>query len=64
MMKLTEKQLQMLRHADLIEVSHRARQKATARLNDQGFAVLSIAVSNLIAELAENPERLIKEFGP
>lgn len=64
MVKLTEKQLQMLRQVDLIELSHRARQKAAARLNDQGFAVLSIAVSNLIAELAENPERLIKEFGP
>lgn len=63
MVKLTEKQLQMLRQIDLIELSHRARQKAATRLNDQGFAVLSIAVSNFIAELAENPERLIKEFG-
>jgi len=62
-MKLTEKQIQMLKHADLVDMSHRARQKATALLNDQGFAVLSVAVSNLIAEVVENPERLVKEFG-
>lgn len=62
-MKLTEKQIQMLKHADLVDMSHRARQKATALLNDQGFAVLSVAVSNLIAEVVENPEKLVKEFG-
>jgi hypothetical protein len=33
-MKLTEKQLQMLRHADLVDMSHRARQKASALLNN------------------------------
>jgi 3-dehydroquinate dehydratase len=62
-MKLTEKQLQMLKNADLVDMSHKARQKAAQLLNDQGFAVLSIAVSNLIAEIAENPEKLVKEFG-
>ena len=62
-MKLTEKQIQMLKHADLVDMSHRARQKATSLLNDQGFAVLSVAVSNLIAEVVENPEKLVKEFG-
>lgn len=62
-MKLTERQLQLLKNADLVDVSHRARQKATVLLNDQGFAVFSIALSNLIAEIAENPEKLVKEFG-
>ncbi len=62
-MNLTEKQLQMLKNADLVDMSHRARQKAAALLNDQGFAVLSVAVSNLIAEAVENPEKLVREFG-
>jgi 3-dehydroquinate dehydratase len=62
-MKLTERQLQMLRNADLVEMSHKARQKAAALLNDQGFAVFSIAVSNIIAEVVEHPEKFVKEFG-
>ena len=62
-MKLTEKQLQMLKQADLVDLTHKARQKATVLLNDQGFAVLSIAISNLIAEVVENPEKLVQEFG-
>jgi len=33
-MKLTEKQLQMLKHADLVDMSHKARQKASVLLND------------------------------
>ena len=63
MLKLTEKQRQMLKRADLVEISHKARKKAATLLNDQGFAVLSVAVSNLIAEAVENPESLIKESG-
>ena len=62
-MKLTERQLKMLKNADLVAMSHKARQKAAVLLNDQGFAVLSVAVSNLIAEVVENPEKLVKEFG-
>lgn len=62
-MNLTEKQLQMLKNADLVDMTHKARQKAASLLNDQGFAVLSVAVSNLIAEVVENPEKLVKEFG-
>lgn len=62
-MKLTEKQLEMLKNADLVDMSHKARQKTAALLNDQGFAVLSIAVSNLIAEVVENPEKLVRDFG-
>ena len=62
-MKLTEKQLQMLKHANLVDLSHKARKKSAALLNDQGFAVLSISVSNLIAELAENPEKLVEKLG-
>lgn len=56
-MKLTERQLQILKHADLVDMSHKARQKAAALLNDQGFAVLSVAVSNLIAQVVEDPKR-------
>lgn len=62
-MNLPEKQLQMLKNADLVDMTHKARQKAASLLNDQGFAVLSVAVSNLIAEVVENPEKLVKEFG-
>ncbi len=62
-MKLTDRQLQMLKHADLVDLSHKARQKAATLLNDQGLAILSIVVSNLIAEVVENPEKLGKEFG-
>jgi 3-dehydroquinate dehydratase len=56
-MKFTKKQLQILKHADLVDMSHKARQKAAVLLNDQGFAVLSVAVSNLIAQVVEDPER-------
>ena len=45
-MKLTEKQLEMLKHANLVDISRRARQKAATLLNDQGVAALSVAVSN------------------
>lgn len=61
-MKLTELQLQLLKQADLVEMAHRARQQAAALLNDQGFAVLSLALSNLLVEVVEHPEKLIKEF--
>jgi hypothetical protein len=40
-----------------------ARQKAALLLNDQGFAVLSVALSNLITEMVEHPEKLVREFG-
>jgi 3-dehydroquinate dehydratase len=62
-MKLTEKQLHMLQQADLVDMTHQARQKAALLLNDQGFAVLSVAISNLITEMVEHPERLVREFG-
>ena len=61
-MKLTKRQLQMLKHADLVDMSHTARHKAAALLNDQGFAVFSVAVSNLIAEIVEHPEKFVKEY--
>ena len=44
-MKLTERQLQMLKHASLVDLSHKARKKSAMLLNDQGFTVLSISVS-------------------
>ena len=62
-MKLTDKQVEALREADLVEMTLKAREKAAKLLNDQGFAVLSVALSNVIAEVAEHPERLVKEFG-
>lgn len=53
----------MLKQADLLDLSDKARHKATMLLNDQGFAILSIVLSNLIAGVAEHPEKLVKEFG-
>ena len=62
-MNLTDKQRQKLENADLVALSHEARQQTASLLNDQGFAVLSVAVANLIAEAIENPEKLIQASG-
>ena len=61
-MKLTEKQLQMLKKTDLVELSHKARREAMPLLNDQGLTMLSLVVSNFIADIVEHPDKLVKEF--
>lgn len=61
-MKLTKKQIERLKKLDIVKASHEARHESNRLLNDQGFAALSIAVSNVIADIAEHPERLVKEF--
>lgn len=60
-MKLSEKQLELLRDADLLQMSHEAREDAMHLLNDQGFTVFAVALSNLIAEMVEHPEKIIRE---
>ncbi len=59
-MNLTDKQRLQLKQCDLAALSHEARDKANALLNDQGFAVLSLVVSNFIADIAEHPEKLVE----
>jgi len=57
-MKLSKKEARYLKEVDLIEATRKARQDASRLLNDQGLSVLSIALSNFIAEMMEHPERL------
>lgn len=61
-MKLTKKQAERLKDVNIVKASQKAREDAAHLLNDQGFAVLSIAVSNFIADIAEHPDKLVKEF--
>ena len=61
-MKLTDKQLQMLKKTSLVELSQKARQDAAPLLNDQGLTMLSLVVSNFIADIVDHPEKLVKEF--
>lgn len=61
-MELTEMQLKKLKKLDIVEATQQARTESSQILNDQGFAVLSVAVSHLIADIVEHPEKLIKEF--
>jgi hypothetical protein len=61
-MKLTKKQTEKLKTLDIVKATQEARTESSQILNDQGFAVLSVAVSHLIADIAEHPEKLVKEF--
>lgn len=61
-MKLAKKHTEKLKKLDIVKATREARIESAHLLNDQGFAVLSVAVSNVIADIAENPERLVKEF--
>lgn len=61
-MRLTKKQTEKLRKLDIVKASQEARDESTHLLNDQGFAVLSIAVSHFITDIAEHPEKLVREF--
>lgn len=61
-MKLSKKQEEKLKKIDIVKATQEAREESNLLLNDQGFAVLSIAVSHFIADIAQHPEKLIKEF--
>jgi len=61
-MKLTKKQQEKLKKLDIVKATQKARKESDSILNDQGFAVLSIAVSHFIADIAQRPEKLAKEF--
>lgn len=62
-MNLTDSQKEKLRNLDIVQTTHQAREDAYRLMNDQGFTVFAILISNIIAEMAEHPEKLIKEFG-
>jgi hypothetical protein len=61
-MKLTKKQATGLKKIDIVKTTHKAREESNRLLNDQGFVILSVAVSRFIADIVEHPERLIKEL--
>lgn len=61
-MELTKEQIEKLKKLDIVKATQEARTESSQILNDQGFAVLSVAVSHLIADIAEHPEKLVKEF--
>lgn len=61
-MKLTDMQREKLKKLDIVKATQGARTESSRILNDQGFSVLSIAVSHFIADIVEHPEKLIKEF--
>ena len=61
-MKLTKKQIEKIKRLDIVKTTQEAREESAHILNDQGFAVLSIAVSHFITDIAEHPEKLAREF--
>ena len=61
-MRLTKKQSEKLKKLNIVKVTHEARREANRLLDDQGFATLSVAVSHFIADLAEHPEKVVREF--
>lgn len=61
-MKLTKKQKEKLKKLDIVKATQKARKESDQVLNDQGFAVLSIAVSHFIADIAQRPEKLVREL--
>ena len=61
-MKLTKAQAEKLKHLDIVKATQEAKYESSRILDDQGFAVLSIALSHVIADIVEHPEKLVKEF--
>lgn len=61
-MKLTKKQQEKFKKLDIVKATQKARKESDSILDDQGFAVLSIAVSHFIADIAQRPEKIAKEF--
>jgi uncharacterized protein (UPF0212 family) len=60
--KLSEEEAKSLEHLDIVKGTHQAREESMRLLNDQGLTALSIAISNFIADIAEHPEKVVKEF--
>jgi hypothetical protein len=61
-MKLTKSQAKRLQNMDLVEATRKARKKSYQLLNDQGFATLALAISHIIAQVAESPEQIEKDL--
>ncbi len=61
-MKLNKKQEEKLKKLNIVKKTQEAREESNQLLNDQGFAALSVAVSHFIADIAEHPEKLSREF--
>jgi len=61
-MELTKKQAEKLKNLNIVKTTREAREENSQILTDQGFAVLSVVISHLIADIAEHPEKLVKEF--
>jgi hypothetical protein len=61
-MELTKKYTRKLKNVDIVKATRNAREETSRLLNDQGFTVLSLAISNFIADIAEHPEKVVKEF--
>lgn len=61
-MKLTKKQQEKFKKLDIVKATQKARKESDSTLNDQGFAILSIAVSHFIVDIAQRPEKFAKEF--
>lgn len=61
-MELSKEQIEKIKKLDIVKATQEARLESSHLLNDQGFAVLSIALSHLIADIVEHPEKLVKEY--
>jgi hypothetical protein len=55
-MKLTKNEAEKLKSLDIVKATHAAREESNRLINDQGFAVLSLAVSHFIVDIAEHPD--------
>ncbi len=61
-MKLTEAQAKQLRDIDFVETVRKARKESAHLLDDQGLAALALALSNLLVQIVEDSNCIIKEF--
>lgn len=60
--KLTKEQAARLKKLDIVKTTKKAREESNLLLNEQGFVVLSVAVSRFIADIVEHPDRLAREL--
>lgn len=63
-MKLTEAQAKQLRDIDFVETVRKARKESAQLLDDQGLAALALALSNLLVQMVEDSNCIIKESKP
>ncbi len=61
-MKLTEAQAKQLRDIDFVETVRKARKESAHLLDDHGLAALALALSNLLVQIVEDSNCIIKEF--